>query len=92
LEKMAEELAVLRAGVVERAEVFAGNDENVDRRHRMNIGEGVTQLILIDGGRGDGAIGNFAKDAGHGVTSRARPVYNCEVERRTRSELWLEKL
>jgi hypothetical protein len=81
LEEMAEEVAVFNAGIVQRGKVFAGNDEDVDGRLRMNIGEGVAQLVLIDSGRGNGAIGNFAKEAGHGVTSRARSVYNRAVER-----------
>ena len=76
VQKMAEQIAVLNAGVVERGEMFTGNDENVDGRHRMNVGEGVAELVLIDGGGGDRTIGDFAEDAGHGSTSRARPVYN----------------
>jgi hypothetical protein len=70
VEEVTENVAVLSAGVVERGEVFAGNDENVDGGLRMKIGEGVTQVVLVDGGGGDGAIGDFAKEAGHGVTSR----------------------
>jgi hypothetical protein len=58
----------------------------------MNVSKGETLLVLVDGGGRDGAISDFAKEAGHGVTSRTRSVYNCEVEHGTRSELWLEKL
>jgi hypothetical protein len=57
----------------------------------MNVGEGVAKLILIDGSGGDGTFGDFAEEAGHGVTSRARPVYNRALERGTRSGLWLEE-
>ena len=70
LEKMAEEFAVRCIGVIERGNMFAGNDENVHGRLRMKIREGVTMLILVDGGGGDGALGDFAEYAGHGVTSR----------------------
>jgi hypothetical protein len=77
---MAEKISVRFACVVERGEVFAGNDENVDGRHRMNVGEGVAELVLKDGGGRDGTIGNFAEDARHGITSRAKPVYNRAAE------------
>jgi hypothetical protein len=70
MKEMTEKVTVFCIGVVERGKVFAGNDENVDRRLRMNVGEGVTQLVLVDGGGGDGAIGDFAEEAGHGVSSR----------------------
>jgi hypothetical protein len=46
----------------------------------MNIGEGVAELVLKDGGGRDGTIGNFAEDARHGITSRAKPVYNRAVK------------
>jgi hypothetical protein len=69
VEEMAENVAVLRAGAIERGPVSAGNDEDVDGSLRMKVGEGVTELVLVDGGRGDGAIGDFAEKAGHGVTS-----------------------
>jgi hypothetical protein len=61
LEKMAEEFAVLSAGVVERCEMFSGDDENVDGRLRMNVGEGVAELVLVDGGGWNGALSDFAE-------------------------------
>jgi hypothetical protein len=76
VQEMAEQVAVLSGGVVEGSKVFAGNDEDMDGRDRVNVREGVAELVLIDGCGGDGTVGNFAEYAGHGVTSRARPVYN----------------
>jgi hypothetical protein len=90
LEKMAEEFPVLCTRVVKRGKVFAGDDENVDRRLRMNVGECVTHLVLVDGGRGNRSIGDFAEEAGHGATSRAKPVYNREVEHGRCRRLWLD--
>ena len=91
IQEMAEQVAVVSGCVVERGEVFTGNDENVDRRDRMNVGEGVAELVLVDGSGGNGTFGDLAEDAGHGVTSRARPVYNRAVEWGTRSGLLLEE-
>jgi len=71
IQEMAEQVAVVSGCVVERGEVFTGNDENVDRRDRMNVGEGVAELVLVDGSGGNGTFGDLAEDAGHGVTSRA---------------------
>jgi hypothetical protein len=90
-EEMAEDVAVFITGGVERGKVFARNDEDVDGRYRMNVGKGVAELILVDGGGRDGAIGDFAEEAGHGVTSRARPVYNQPLEHWIDRRLWLEK-
>jgi hypothetical protein len=78
-EKMAQQVAVLCAGVVERGKVLAGNDEDVDWRLRVNVREGVAELVLVDGGGGDGTLGDLAEEAGHEMTSQARPVYNCAV-------------
>jgi hypothetical protein len=61
LEKMAEEIAMLSTRVIERGNVFAGNDEDMDGRLRVKVSEGVTELVLIDGGGGDGTIGDFAE-------------------------------
>jgi hypothetical protein len=88
IEKMAEKIAVLSVSVFERSEVLARNDEDVDRRLRMNVRERVAELVLVDGGGGDGTFGDFAEEAGHEMTSRASPVYNCAVESRTLNSLW----
>jgi hypothetical protein len=70
VEEVSEDVAIFSTRVVERGEMFAGNNENVDRRHRMNVGEGVTQLILVDSSGGYRTVGDFAEEAGHGMTSR----------------------
>ncbi len=79
VEKVTEEVAVLSVGIVERGKVLAGNDEDVDGRLRVNVREGVAELVLIDGSGGDGSLGDFAEEAGHEMTSKARPVYNLPV-------------
>jgi hypothetical protein len=91
LEKISEQVTVLGDGVVERGEMFAGNDEDMDGRHRMNVREGVTELVLVDGGGGNGTFGDFAEKTGHGVTSRRVSVYNRAVEHGRGSAILLEK-
>jgi hypothetical protein len=90
-EKMTEEVSVLCARVVERGKVLAGDDEDMDGSLRVNVGECVAERILVDGCGGDGTFGNFAEEAGHEMTSQARPVYNCAVEWGMRSGLLLEE-
>jgi len=69
LEQMAEEGGLVRAGVVQGGEVLAGNDENVDGRLGMDVGEGVAEVVLMDGGGGDGSLSDLAEEAAHDETS-----------------------
>ena len=61
--------AVLCVYTVCRGNMLLRNDEDVDRRHRMDVVEGVYGVILVDLGGGDGALDDVAKNTAHGVDS-----------------------
>jgi hypothetical protein len=75
--EMAEERFVGIDGLGHGANVAAGHDEHVDRGLRLNVGEGVTEVVGVDGGRGNTSIDDFAEEATHNGTS---------VQERGRSE------
>jgi len=56
---------VLFACVGDRSHVLAGNDKDVNRGLRIDVGEGIALVILIDGLGGDASIDDSAKDAAH---------------------------
>jgi hypothetical protein len=66
-EQMAEQVALAFAGLMDRANVFAGDDEDVDRRLRIDVGKGVDAIVLKDSGRRDFAPSDLAEDATHSV-------------------------
>ena len=68
-DEMADQLFVVGFGFCEGNNVLARGDEDMDRGLRMNVGEGVALVVLVDGGGGNGAVDDFAEEAGHGVTS-----------------------
>jgi hypothetical protein len=68
-QQVAEKSAIVLIGIVHGADVLAGNDENVYWRLGMNVGEGVANLILVNGGGGNGSFNDFAEHAAHGETS-----------------------
>jgi hypothetical protein len=68
-QEMTEERLVAFAGVRERGDVPARHHQQMDRRLRMNVGEGVTLVVLIDSGRGNASVNDLAKEAAHGETS-----------------------
>jgi hypothetical protein len=35
----------------------------------MNVGKGITLVVLVDGGGGNASVNDFAKKAAHGETS-----------------------
>jgi hypothetical protein len=47
--------------------VLAGDDEDVDGRLRIDVGKGVDEIVLKNGGRGNFAPGDLAEDATHSV-------------------------
>jgi hypothetical protein len=63
--KMPEQGTVFFRRVRNRRDVFAGNNQNMHRRLRMNVRESVASLILVDRFRGDASIDDSAKKAGH---------------------------
>ncbi len=72
-EQVAEQGAVAFVAVGDGDDVLAGRDEHVHGGLGVDVGEGVAELVLIDGGGGDGAFDDFAEEAIHGVTS----VHGC---------------
>lgn len=56
------------------AVVLLGDHERVDRRLGVKVVEGDDLIVLIDNGRGDLVVGNFAEDAiAHGWFLSHRP-------------------
>ncbi len=64
--QMADQRIVLFPGVSDGGHVFAGNDEDVHRCLRIDIGESIALVILIDGFGRNASINDLAKDAAHG--------------------------
>jgi len=65
VEELAEALGVVLRGVRVRSDVVFGDDEDVDRRLRIDVGEGEGVLVLVDAGGGDFAGDDFAEEAAH---------------------------
>jgi hypothetical protein len=66
---MAEQGAILGFGVGERIDMSARDHEDMNRRLRMKVREGVALVVLVDGRGRDGPVNDLAKDAAHGVIS-----------------------
>ena len=59
--QMAENGFVALPGVVQRFDVFFGNDQDVRRGLRIDVAKGVGRCVLIDFGRGNLALDDVAK-------------------------------
>ncbi len=68
-EQVAEQFAVAPGGLGHGDDVLARGDEDVDRRLRMDVCEGVAELILVEGGGGNAPFNDHAKEAAHGAFS-----------------------
>ncbi len=68
-EQMAEQSPPVFVRLIDGADVLAGNEKQMYRRLRMDVGEGVDEVVLVDGGGGNLAFYDLAKDAAHGVVS-----------------------
>lgn len=80
--QMAEQGTTAFVSINHRRDVPAGNDENMDRRLGMDVGEGVAHLILVNGRGGNGTLDNFAKETAHRETSVHRDrVSYCALQR-----------
>ena len=49
--------------------MFAWRDEDVRGRLRIDVGEGIALLVLIDGGGWDASFDDFAEEAAHDAHS-----------------------
>ena len=67
-DEMADELFVIRVGFGEGDDVLARGDEDVNGGLRMDVGEGVTLVVFVDGRGGNGAVDDLAEEAAHSVT------------------------
>lgn len=63
--QMPDQRIVLFACMSDRSQVLAGNNKDVNRGLRIDVGEGIALVILIDGFGGDASIDDPAKDAAH---------------------------
>jgi len=68
-QQVAEQLAIRLIGIVHRGDVFARRQQYMDGRLRVEVGEGVAQLVLVDRRGGNASVNDFTKDATHSDTS-----------------------
>ena len=62
-EQVPEQLCILGGCVRERSKVLLGNDQDVDRRLRVDVGEGNDLLVLEETGDRDRSRGDLAEKA-----------------------------
>jgi len=72
--KMADEGVVFLAGMGNRRDVFAWNDKDVYGRLRIDVGEGVALVVLVDGFGRDTSVDDPAEEAAHCGFSLHEPV------------------
>ena len=68
-EQMAKYGAVTFTDLVHRHEMFARRHQHMHRRLRVDIGEGVALLVLVDGCGGDASFDDLAEEATHNGSS-----------------------
>ena len=74
---MPEQGRVFAGCVRQRLHVKAGDDEEVDGRLRMKVGEGNDLIILVQEVDGNSAGSDRAEDAVHGATIPDPPEIGC---------------
>lgn len=67
--EVTEQRTIVGIALGKRGDVAARSDEHMHGGCGMNVGEGVTLVVLVDGGGGNASVNDFAKDAAHGETS-----------------------
>jgi hypothetical protein len=86
--EVTQQRAINLIGIGHGAYVTAGDDEDVDWRLGMKVGECVAELILIDGRGGNDSFNDLAEQAAHSESSvHARSCHGNEMssnERGTR--------
>jgi hypothetical protein len=60
-EKVADERLLFGGDLVERVEVLAGHDEDVDGSLRVDVGEGVAEVVFVNGLGGNFTLEDFAE-------------------------------
>jgi hypothetical protein len=84
-QQVAEQGLVALAALGQRDDVLARGHENMHRRLRMKVGEGVAQLVFVDSGGGNASVNDLAKEATHSETIVQDGVLMCS--RYTRGSL-----
>jgi hypothetical protein len=64
-EQMSEQCGVFFAGFGKRSQMFTRDNQDVNRRLGMDIGEGVAFVILVNGSRRDASFDDPAEKAAH---------------------------
>ena len=68
-QEVAQKGGMLLAGLGQRNQVLPGRNQEMHRRLGMNIGEGVTAVVLVFGIGWDASIHDLAEKAAHNRTS-----------------------
>lgn len=69
--QVSEQFLVFSLRVPDGWDMLPRNDEDVNRRLRLHVGEGVAVVVLIDGFGRDAAVNDLAEDTAHGQKSTA---------------------
>jgi hypothetical protein len=72
--QMAQHGPVDFAGILHGSDMGAGNDQHVRGGLRMKVRKCIANLVLIEGGRWDGAFNDLTEDAAHGENSVQRAL------------------
>ena len=64
-EQVAEQSFVASPGIGERADMLAREDKHMGRRLRIDVREGVAELVLVEGFGGNASFDDLAEDAAH---------------------------
>src|SRR5579863_2660317 len=69
-------------GLSQRTDVLSRDHQHVNRRFGIDVGEGVNQVVLINGRRWNFTRRDLAKKAAHGVSSvHATYASGCAIAR-----------
>jgi hypothetical protein len=68
-EQVSEQGTMGRFTLGEGGDVFARGHQHMNRSLRTEIGKGVAELVLVDGGGGDASFNDVAEEATHNANS-----------------------
>ncbi len=68
-QQMAKQRLVAFIAIGQRRDVFPRGQQHMHGRLRVDVGKGVAQLVLVNGGGGDASFNDLAEEATHGETS-----------------------
>jgi hypothetical protein len=83
-QQMTEQGTPFLIDIIHGPDVFARNNQHVNRRLGVKIGKSVAKLILVNGSGGNASLNDLAEEAAHSETSvhaasciRERASKNC---------------